>query len=127
MKNVISQLGKSLLIPLGLTAVASAADAAIRKNIFRSGSTTLITSNDEIEKVIEIVKSLDDSGLSLKGPSETIQNVANVQKGGFLRMLLGTRGDNVLGNMLAGKRIAREGYGSKDFQSNGDDRIRGGY
>ena len=50
MKNVISQLGKSLLIPLGLTAVASAADAGMHRKIFRSGSATLITSNDEIKK-----------------------------------------------------------------------------
>ena len=33
---------------------------------------TLIISNDEIENIIKIVKSLKDSGLLLKGVSETI-------------------------------------------------------
>ena len=47
-------------------------------------------SNDEMEDIIKIVKSLEDSGLLLKGVSETIQNEAKEQKGGFLSMLLGT-------------------------------------
>ena len=39
-KNVIKQLAKSVLIPLGLTAIASAADAGIHKKILGSGNTT---------------------------------------------------------------------------------------
>ena len=75
-KNVIKPLAKSVLIPLGLTAAASAADAETHKKILGSGNrpsssashmTTLIISNDEIEDVIKIVKSLEDSGLLLKG------------------------------------------------------------
>ena len=73
MKNVIKPLAKSVLIPLGLTAAASAADAGIHKKILGSGTTTLIISNDEMEDIIKIVKSLEDSGLLLKGVSETIQ------------------------------------------------------
>ena len=41
-KNVITPLAKSVLIPLGLTAAASAADAGIHKKILGSGNTTLI-------------------------------------------------------------------------------------
>ena len=52
MKNVIKPLAKSVLIPLKLTAAASAADAGIRKKVFRSGTTTLLISNDEIEAMI---------------------------------------------------------------------------
>ena len=66
-KNVIKPLAKSVLIPLGLTAAASAADAGIHKKILGSGNTTLIISNDEINDIIKIVKSLEDSGLLLKG------------------------------------------------------------
>ena len=73
-KNVIKPLAKSVLIPLGLTAVASAADAGIHKKILGSGNTTLIMSNDEIEDIIKIVKSLEDSGLLLKEVTETVQN-----------------------------------------------------
>ena len=70
-KNIIKPLAKSVVIPLGLTAAASAADAGIHK-IVGSGNTTLIISNDEINDIIKIVKSLEDSGLLLKG--ETVQN-----------------------------------------------------
>ena len=72
MKNVINPLAKSVLIPLGLTAAASAADAGIHKKILGSGNTTLIISNNEIEDIIKIVKSLEDSGLLLKGVTETV-------------------------------------------------------
>ena len=77
-KNVIKPLAKSVFIPLGLTAVASAADAGIHKKILGSGhnNTTLIISNDEMEDIIKIVKSLKDSCLLLKGVSEAIQNEA---------------------------------------------------
>ena len=72
-KNVITPLAKSLLIPLGLTAAASAADAGIhKKEILESGNTTLIISNNEIEDLIKIVKSLEDSGLLLKGVTELV-------------------------------------------------------
>ena len=43
-----------------------------------------------MEDIIKIVKSLEDSGLLLKGVSGTIQNEAKEQKGGFLSKLLGT-------------------------------------
>ena len=43
-----------------------------------------------MKDIIKIVKSLEDSGLLLKGVSETIQNEAKEQKGGFLSMLLCT-------------------------------------
>ena len=49
------------------------------KKILGSGhnnATTLIISNNEMEDIIKIVKSLKDSGLLLKGFSKTIQNEA---------------------------------------------------
>ena len=70
---VFKPLGKSVLIPLGLTAAASAADTGIYKKIFGSGNmTTLIISNDEIHDIIKIVKSLEDSGSLLKRVTETV-------------------------------------------------------
>ena len=54
-----------------------------------------------MEDIIKIVKSLEDSGLLLKGVSETIQNEAKKEKRGFLSMLLGTLGASLLGNILA--------------------------
>ena len=51
---------------------------------------TLIISNDEIDDIIKIVKSLEDSGLLLNGVTETVQNEVKKQKGEFLSLLLGT-------------------------------------
>ena len=59
MENVLKPLAKSVLIPLGLTAVASATDAAIHKKMFGSGVTTLIISNKEMNDIMKIVKSLE--------------------------------------------------------------------
>ena len=55
MKNVLKPLAKSTLIPLGLTAAASATDAAIHKKMFGFGTTTLIISNKEINDIMKIV------------------------------------------------------------------------
>ena len=115
MKSVIKPLAKSVLIPLGLTAAASAADAGIHKKILGSGhnnNTTLIISNDEMDGISEIVKSLEDPGVLLKGVSETIQHEAKEQRGGFLSMFLGTLGASLLGDVLS-KGLSGRGYGSK--------------
>ena len=91
-KNVIKPLAKSVLIILGLTAAASAADAGIHKKILGSGNmTTLIIPNNEMED-IKIIKSLEDSGLLLERVTKTIQNQVKEQKWVFLSMLLGTLG-----------------------------------
>ena len=111
-RNVITPLAKSVLIPLGLTAAASAADAGIHKKILGWGShTTLIISNNEIEDLIKIVKSLEDSGLLLKGVTESVQNEIKEQKGGFLSMLLGTLRTSLLGNLLTGKGVNKKSKG----------------
>ena len=46
MKSVLKSLAKSILIPLGLTAVVSATDATIQKNVFERGMTTQKISNE---------------------------------------------------------------------------------
>ena len=74
-----------------------------------NNNTVLIRSNDEMKDIIKLVKSYEDFGLLLKGVSESIQNEAKEQTGGFLSMLLGTLGASLLGNLLAGKGINRAG------------------
>ena len=97
MKSAIKPLAKTVLIPLGLTAAALAADAGIHKKILGYvHNATLIISNDEMEYILKIVRSLDDSGLLLEGVSETIENEAKEQKGRFLSMLLGALGASLL-------------------------------
>ena len=112
-KNVIKPLAKSVLIPLGLTVAASAEDEAIHKKTLRSGNntTTLIKSNDEMKDIIEIVKTLEDFGLVLKGVSKTIQNEAKEQKQRFFSMLLGTLGASLLRNILAEKKAIATSQG----------------
>ena len=114
MKNAIKPLAKSVLIPLGLTPAASAVDVGIKKKkkILGSVNTTLLVSNDELEDIIKVVESLEDSSLLLKGVIETIQNEAKEQKGEFLSMLLGTLGASLLGNILAGEGVNRAGEGT---------------
>ena len=106
-KKVIKPLVKSVLIPLGLTAAASVAAAGIHNKLLGSGRTTLIISNDQMKDIIKKVKSLEDLCLLLEGVSQAIQNEAKEKRGGFLSMLLGTLGPDLLGNILAGKGINR--------------------
>ena len=70
LKSVVKPLGM-----LGLTAAASATDAAINKNILGLGNhLTLIISNDDMKDLLKIVKSLEDSGILLHGITETVKN-----------------------------------------------------
>ena len=101
--NVLKPLAKSVLISLGLIAAASATDAAIHKKMFGSRTTTLIISNEEMNDIMKIVKSLEESDLWIKSVSKTIENEAKEQKGTFLGMLLDSLGASVLANLLQGK------------------------
>ena len=124
---MIKTLAKSVLIPLGSTTAVSAADAGIQKKILGFGNmTALIISNDEIEDIIKTVKSLEDSGLLLKGVTETVQNEVKEQKGEFLNMLLGTLGASLLGNLLTCKGINRAGKG-RGINRAGEGVFRAGY
>ena len=125
--NLFVKLAGSLMkvaMPLAKNVAMSAIDGSIKKKVFGSGTTTLIISNDEMNDILKIVKSLENSGLLLKGVSETIQHEAKEQRGGFLSMLLGTLGASLLGDILskglsgkgvirAGEGTIRAGYGSK--------------
>ena len=110
--KVAMPLAKNVLAPLGISAAMSAIDGSIKKNMFGAGTATLIISNDEMDDILKIVKSLENSGLLLKGVSETIQHEAKEQRGGFLSMLLSTLGASLLGDILSGKGVARAGEGT---------------
>ena len=94
----------------------SAIDGSIKKKMLGSGTATLIISNDEMDDILKIVKSLEDSNVLLKGVSETIQHETKEQRGGFLSMLLGTLGVSLLGDILlkglSGKGVIRAGEGT---------------
>ena len=120
LKSVTKPLGV-----LGLAAAASATYAAINKEIIGSGNhATLIIPNDDMQDLLKIAKSSEDSGLLLDGITETVKNEVKEQKDGFLSMLLVTLGASLLGDLLtknlsgrgvirAGEGTIRVGYGSK--------------
>ena len=64
-----------------------------------------------MKDIVKIVKFLEDSGLILKGVSETVKNEARQQRGGFLSMLLGTLGRSLLENILAGRGAIAKSQG----------------
>ena len=66
--------------------------------MFGLGMTMLIIS-DEMNDIMKVVKSLEDSCLLIKGVGETIKNEAKEQKGGFPGMLLGTLCASLLRNL----------------------------
>ena len=108
--KVAMPLAKNVLAPLGLTAAMSAIDGSIQKKIHGSGI-NLIIEEEDMQDIIKIIKELENSDILLKGVSKIIENEVKEQRGGFLSMLLGTLGDSLLGNLLAGKGIMRAGDG----------------
>ena len=86
-----------------------------------------------MEDLIEIVKSLEDSDLLLKGVTEPVQNEIKEQKGGFFSMLLGTLGASLLGNLLTGRRTIATSHGrginkkGKGIIRTGEETVRAGY
>ena len=76
-RNILKPLAETNLMPLVLTAVVSATNAAIHKKMFESGNTTLIISNEEMNDVIKIIKSFQESGLLM--PAHPLAN-AETQK-----------------------------------------------
>ena len=115
MKVAVS-LVKNISASLGITAAALAIDAGIQKKICGSGrllSTTLILSDKEMNDIMKIVQAFEDSNILLKGVTKTIKIETKEQKGGFLSMLLGTLGANLLGNIVTGKGLVRAGSGNK--------------
>ena len=119
--KVAMPLAKNVLAPLGLSAAMSAIDGSIKKKMLGSGATTLPISNDEMDDILKIVKSLENSGVLLKGVSETIQHEAKEQRGGFIGMLFGTLGASLLGDVLS------KGLSGKGVIRAGDGTIRAGY
>ena len=79
--------------------------------MFRSVNTTLIISNKEMNDIMKITRSLQESGLLIKVINKTFKNEAKEEKVGFLGMLLGTLGTSLLGNLLTGKGSIRAGEG----------------
>ena len=108
-KNVLKPLAKGVLIPLRLTAEASATDATIQKKVFRWSTTTLVFSNKDVNIIMRTMKSLEESSLLIKGISKTIKDETKELKGEFLGLLLGTLLSSLLGNVLAGKGTNRAG------------------
>ena len=123
MKSVLTPLAKNVLLQFQLSAEMSAADAAIQKYIYGSGTTALIILNEEMNDIMKIVKSFKESGLFIKGVNETIKNKTKELKEGFLSKLLGTLAASILGSALTGRWVIRAG---KDIIRAGEGTVRAG-
>ena len=108
--KVAMPLAKNVLAPLGLTAAMSAIDGSIQKKM-RGEGIKLIIEQEDMNDVMKIIETLENSGILLKGVKKTIEDEIKEQRGGFLSMLLGTLGASLLGNLLNGKGIMRAGEG----------------
>ena len=110
-------MARTFLITLGLIAVPSVTNVAICEKLFGSGNTTSITSNKEMNCIMEIVKSLEEYGLLIKEKMK--KNEGKQQNLGFIGMLLATSAATILGNLWTGKGTMRAGKGNaragKDF------------
>ena len=78
-----------------------ATDAAIQKKIYGSSTKALIISNEEMEDIIKIVKSLQ------KGITETIRNETEEQENRFLPMILGTLAASLSRSSLTGTGVIK--------------------
>ena len=68
-------------------------------------SRTRVFSNEDLNDMMKIVKSLEESYLLIKAVSETVENEVKEQKGGFLGKLAATPGASILVNMLVSKEV----------------------
>ena len=75
--------------------------------------------------IMKIVNSFEESGLLIKGVRKTIKNESKEQKGGFLKMLLGTLGASLLGNLLVGKGLIATSQGQETMRA-GEGTLRAG-
>ena len=120
MKTVLKSLAKNFLLSFGLSSRISAVDSAIQKEIYGSNrpsdsalrTTALIISNEEMEYITKIVKSLEESGLLIQEINKITKNKTKEQKGEFLSVLLGILAASILGNVLAGQGIVKAGEGT---------------
>ena len=112
MKRVLTPLGKGVLLPLRLLAGMSTAEATIKNKIYGSGGTALTIANEKMEDIMKIVKSLEESGLLVKGMNETVNNETKEQKVQFLPMSFGALAASMLGSALKGRGVIRVGAGT---------------
>ena len=102
--KVAMPLAKNVLAPLGLTIAMSAIDGSIQKKIYGS-EIKLVIEEEDMNDIMKIIEALENSGILLKGVSKTIENETKEQREGFLSILLGTLGANLLGNLLTGGKV----------------------
>ena len=113
-------LAKNVLVPLGITAAASAIFPGIQKKVYGSGrpsSKNLTISNKEMNEIMKIVQALEDSNILLKEIFKKNKYETKEQEGGFLSMFLAISGAILLGNLLSGKGIVRAGSGFRSLNS----------
>ena len=85
MKSILTSLATSVLLSIRLSAGILAGDAALQKKIYGSGTTVIMPSNEKMEDMIKIVKSLEESRILTKGISENIKQKKKNKKESFFQ------------------------------------------
>ena len=101
MKNVLTLLGKIILVSLGFMTSGSATYVAIQKKILGSGLTLIFLD----EEMNDMIKFLEVAGLLIKGVTKSTESQINELKGKF--WLLGMLGASLQANMLAGNAVVK--------------------
>ena len=96
--KVALSLAKNVLAPLSLTAAMSAIDGSIQKKKIHGSGVKLIIEQEDMNDIMKIIETLENSGILLKGVTKTIENETKEQRGGFSSMLIGTLGATLLVN-----------------------------
>ena len=73
---------------------------------------TLFSSNEDLNDIVKIIKSLKDASLLIKDISETVENEIKELKEGFLGTLVATLGGSSLSTVWTGKDVIRAGTGA---------------
>ena len=101
MIKVVVLLAKNILVPLASMSSESAIDGAIQRKMYwwrivRAGKgTTWIISNEDMDDIIRIIESLENSSVLIDGFSETVKHEIKKQERRFLSMLLRPLGASV--------------------------------
>ena len=95
-----------------------------KRKKFGSGMSILILSNEEINDIAKMIKSLEEAGLLIKGLCETIENEVKERKGGLLGILLGTLADSLWGHLLTGRGLKQSNIHRPVVIRGGENRIQ---
>ena len=111
-------------VPLATMSSASTIDSAIQRKMRARGVARaekrnhLIISNEDMNNIFKVIKTLENLGLLIGGTSKIVKHEIKKQEDGFLGMLLGTLDASIVENILTGKGKTRAGKRYSNMDKN---------